>query len=343
MAHDGLVTMAALVSRLPAQLRQAASLVEGVDLPDARPRRVLVCGMGGSAAAGSLLAGAFGDGPVDIAVRRRYGLPGHLGEGDLLVFCSYSGGTEETLSAYAEHRERFGQIPSLVLSSGGEISARAEQDGVPRIPLPGGMPPRAALGCSLGALALALERMGALPGAGEALQEAAGLLERRDGSLALGVNQGNPARDLARRLYGRLPVFYSGPGAPAAAAERSRAQLNENAKVLAWCSQLPELDHNEVVGWEAPTPARERIFVVAYRDPGDHPRVARRFAATREVLGGVVPDWVEVEALGSSPLARALSLVQFGDWLSVHLAERNGVDPMSIAAIDKLKARLGNS
>ena len=153
----------------------------------------------------------------------------------------------------------------------------------------------------------------------------------------------NETRSLARRLYGRLPMIYCGSALAEAAAHRTRAQINENAKTMAFVSRLPEMNHNEIVGWEVAHAARDLGFVLLYRDASDHPRVVARFEATRDALGDRVRDWETVTSKGSGALARLMSLIQFGDYLSVYMAGEYGMDPMAIDLIDELKRRLGET
>jgi glucose/mannose-6-phosphate isomerase len=258
----------------------------------------------------------------------------------LAVLSSYSGNTEETLALYDEARERA--VPRLGLTSGGELARRCEADGVPWVALPAGVvAPRAAVGYSLVSLAFLLEALGD-PGEGdEAWAEAVAVLEdtnRRCGPAR--PESDNPAKLLARALVGRAVTVYAASGFPAAAARRLKGQLNENAKVLAFHEALPEMNHNEVVGWEALAELHPRFGVILLRDEADHPRVARRMDVTRQLLDGEGTEVHVVWSSGVSPLARLLSLVHFGDWLSFYLAVLAGVDPTPITKIDRLKSAL---
>lgn len=328
-----------LVAQIPEQLLASPALM--VELgPVRRPGRLFVCGMGGSSAAATILGGVYGA-DLPCHVHRGYRLPNWLDENCYLVFSSYSGNTEETLAAYADARARYPTLPSCVISSGGLLGERARADGLPMIQLPVGLPPRAAIGYGIGVLRCLFEAVQLAPDSQRDLQEASRLL--RQGNELLGPSAAateNRARLLARRLYGRLPLIYGSGGLSSAVAARWSAQFNENAKVLAHVATLPEMDHNEIMGFAVAGPVREAAFVLALRDPGANARVVRRFAVTREVLGDSLRDWEEIEALGELPFVRALTLLQFGDYLSVYLAGECGVDPMDIAAIEKLKAKL---
>ncbi len=337
--------MLALVKQLPRQIEAALERVgETSGIEDLSRRRILLCGMGGSAAAGELAKGILFSKPVFFAVHRGYRLPGWVDDETLLIFSSYSGNTEEVLSMWDEADGKVPDAPRVVISSGGALTERAREKQVMAIALPGGLPPRASLGWGVGVLFGLLGRMGLLPDAEEGLREAVEVMDRLNEDFAAGENSPkNRVWRLARRLYGKLPLIYAGGEMTAAVAQRWRAQINENAKALAYTSVLPELDHNEIVGWEVPTRARAETFVIALRDRGDHPRVQRRFELTRSILGAKVPGWENVESEGDSIIARAMSLVLIGDYLSVFLAEAGGVEATPVPSIEILKEKLADS
>ena len=327
------------IAAFPAHLREGwrrGEVAEGFGLDARALDGVVVCGMGGSAIGGDLLRTlAEPEAPVPVQVVRGYALPGWVGPRTLVVASSYSGGTEETLAAFAEARARGAAC--AVVASGGALMARAEEDELPRVAIPGGLQPRAALGYSLGVLLRLGRALGLLTLPDDAFEAAAAGAEARAARYA----EGGAARDLAERLRGRLSVVYSGTGLLEAVNLRWRTQLHENAKTLAYGSLLPELNHNEIVGFEAaPGEVLRRVAVVALRDRDDHPQVQRRFAATRAIVEPRVALWHEAETEGEGRLARMLSLVQLGDGVSYWLAMAQGVDPTPVESIQRLKATL---
>ncbi|HKI84534.1 MAG TPA: bifunctional phosphoglucose/phosphomannose isomerase [Candidatus Krumholzibacteria bacterium] len=334
--------MLELVGTLPRQIAQSEQIFEQAEIPRSLARkRIIVCGMGGSAAAGMLAQGLLLDAPVLLALNRAYRLPAWVDEDTLIIFSSYSGNTEEVLSCWASAEKIFPSAPKLVISSGGSLVEKAKSAEVPCLILPGGLAPRASLGFGLGVLLRALSHFDLMEGVQEGLAETVEVLQEGVASMGAAANEtNNPARRLARRLYGKLPLIYSAEGLGAAVARRWCAQINENGKALAYCNVLPELNHNEIVGWEVPTRVRAESFVIALRDRADHPRVQRRFTLTKSVLGARVPQWENVESVGNSPIARAMSLVLFGDYLSVYLAQAGGIEATPVSAIDLLKQKL---
>jgi glucose/mannose-6-phosphate isomerase len=335
---EPLRAMLDLIEQLPSQLATGAAIVGQQDCFGGL-RRALLCGMGGSSIAAAILGGVHAH-ELELRVHRGHRLPAGLDESTLLIFSSYSGNTEETLAAYAEAAS-LAHAARCAIGAGGELADRAGRDGIPYFRLPAGLPPRAALGFGLGALRQLLACQELAPPAEPDIEAAVAVLQAGNAQFGAQAPAGdNRALRLARRLYGRLPLIYATSPLSAAVATRWSNQFNENAKVLAHCAELPELDHNEIMGFGCAGPVREAAYVLLLRDPGADARVLRRIGATREVLGASLRDWDEIEAPGDRAFARALGLVQFGDYLSVYLAGECGVDPVDIAAIDRLKARL---
>jgi glucose/mannose-6-phosphate isomerase len=298
---------------------------------------LIVAGMGGSAVGGRLARGALGARlRRPLAVADGYGLPGWTGPETLVLCSSYSGKTEETLAAYDNAVERG--APRLVATTGGPLGERARRDGVPVIPIPGGFQPRAAVGYSLVAALEAAALCGAAVSVRDEIEGAAALAAELAREWGPDSDDGSEAKALARRLHGTVPVI-AGIELGAAAAYRWKCQINENSGVLAFASALPELDHNEVVGWPA---ARElgRFAAVFLQDPDAHPRDILRTELTAEQARAGA-DVVEiVKPRGETPMERLISLVLLGDLVSLYLAVLRGKDPIDIAPIDALKAAL---
>ena len=330
-----MTTMRDLIAELPEQLRWAARL-DSPEVPAAD--EILVAGMGGSGIAGDI-AGVIADGYGSrIGVHKSYGLPGWVGKiSPQLVAVSHSGNTEETLSSVAAALSA-GLRPTVV-STGGRLAEMAAERDWPLIQPPEGPQPRAAVGYLAGGALRAAEAAGVVPSLSEDLEEAAGIVE-----MLIGGGDGPAvalADDLAEALDGRVSVIYGGHGLAAVAANRWKCQINENGKAPAYWSVLPELDHNEVVGWEAfPRISRDRIGIVTLCDRDAHPRVGLRARLTTELTEDRVGVAGEVEAHGESALARLFSLIVVGDLLSVSIAERAGIDPMPVEIIRSLKGRL---
>jgi glucose/mannose-6-phosphate isomerase len=337
-------SMKSLLESLPEQIRDAAKSAREAAIPVSREIRTLVItGLGGSAIGGDLIRSIAGPRlKVPLIVNRDYELPKFADPTSFVVACSYSGNTEETLSAYQEARRVGACI--LCITSGGQLGAAAKRDLVPVLSLPAGLPPRAALGYSLITLLFALQSVGIIPDMTESANEAAALLSKL--KLRYGTRNPeavNPAKSLARSLWGKVIAIYGSSGIMDTVAYRWRTQIAENAKNLAFHHALPEMNHNELVGWLHPEETLRRVGVVFLRDRGDHPQVQRRFDLSRELIekkAGVVHEaWSE----GRSLLARVMSLVYIGDFVSLYLAYLNGSDPTPVKVIDYFKTRLSSA
>ena len=309
-------------------------------LPDASTvTSIAMCGMGGSGVAGDIVRAMYrGRLPVPLDVVKDAELPEFCGRETLVVCSSFSGNTAETLACFDEASERGCRL--LGLSSGGELARRAEERGVPMVLIPDDPPaPRAAIGLLLGGTLGALESMGLVPAVAADLAEAGEVLEVIAQEVGPRTQRGdNPAKFLAEWIGDRIPVVWGADGLGSVAATRWKTELNENAKTPAFASSLPELDHNEVVGWSRG--AGDGFAVIALRHEGERHEVALRFPVSLELAAESGVNVREVKARGQSALARVLSLVLMGGATSVYLGLLRGFDPMPIEAIDRLKRAL---
>lgn len=336
------VGMFAAMAGLPDQCALAFRELGGqARLPENKPiSNIVVTGLGGSAIGGDLLR-VYAAPRIDvpITVNRDYVLPKFVGPDTLVFAVSYSGNTEETLSAYAEARERGASV--VALTTGGKLGALAQADGFPVVEVPGGISPRAATGYLFMPTLQVLHRLGLLPNVADEADEMIALLgEMRQKLEPATAEANNQAKQIARRLQGKIPVIWGAAGTTEVVAQRWKGQINENAKAPAYWNMLPELNHNEIVGLEVPAEILKKIHLIILRDNRDHPRVQKRIAITKEVVQDKIDGYTEVEALGQGTLAKLYSLIYIGDYTSVYLAALNGVDPGPVKVIDFLKNEL---
>lgn len=332
--------MLEIVCSLPSHCREGYALgLASDDLPSAEGvTSVAVCGMGGSAVSGDVIRALYADRlHVPVTVVRTPELPEHCGPHSLVLASSYSGNTSEALTLFDEAARRGCRL--IAITSGGELSRRATEVGGGLVRLPIGFMPRAALGyLSLGALG-ALESIGLVPAVASDLEEAVAEMEGEVSRCGPDVPSGsNLAKALAMRIGDRVPVIWAAEGIGGVAASRWKTQFNENAKMPAFWSALPELDHNEVVGWSEGQGSQ--FVVVALRHPGEHPDVAARFPLSLDIARSSGAQVEEVHASGRSALARLFTLALHGDLVSTYHALMNGVDPSPIDAIVRLKRAL---
>lgn len=333
------------IGELPDQCRSAWALAQELHLPPAygAVEHVVILGMGGSAIGGALLQGLVAaECAVPITVVRDYGLPAFVrGPNYLVVGCSYSGNTEETLTAVGQALDRG--VGLVAVTTGGELAALAQEKGLPLVRFDYRSQPRAALGYSFTLLLGLLCRLGLVRDYSADLEEAVQVMEAWQVEIGASVPpQRNAAKSLARRIWDRLPVVY-GAGFLAAVANRWKTQFNENAKHWSFFEALPELNHNAVVGFGMPRAVRERAIVLMLRSDLDHPRVRMRWDVTRELLQREQVATGTLQGRGESALAHMLSLIHFGDYVSYYVAMLNGVDPTPVETIAFLKRRLAQA
>jgi glucose/mannose-6-phosphate isomerase len=307
------------------------------------PALLAVGALGGSAIAAELTEGLYRDRlQRPMLVVRDYRWPACVGRDALALLSSYSGETEETLALYREAGERG--VARAAITTGGTLGAWCARDGVPRAGLPGGSPPRAALFASWVGITALLHALGWVEDPAPGWSEAAAVLRARNAAIGPDAPApGNPAKRLAAAIAGRTVLIYSGGERVGPVGTRWRQQLNENAKMLGHSATVPELNHNEIVGWEGEDGLPGPVAVLLLRDAEDSAATRARLTLTGEAAARRGAAVHEVESSGEGRLARLASLVQFGDHLSLYLALMNGVDPTPVASIDEFKRRLAES
>jgi glucose/mannose-6-phosphate isomerase len=306
---------------------------EGVD-------SVAILGMGGSGSAGDIArVVAEPRIPVPFRVFKGYGeLPSWIGRNSLVIASSYSGNTEETLEVLTKAHERGARI--VTISSGGQLEQLAVDFGAAHVKVPEGHQPRASLGYLAMPVLSVLSRMELIPEASadvaETVRTVATICEdchRQN------PQSENPAKGLAARLAGKLPLIYGGIGIGAAAAYRFKCDLNEYAKMHAFSNEIPEANHNEIVGFESPDYAAD-LVVVYLRDIDEHPRIAQRFEIFDRLISKGISDSITIQSTGTSPLARILSLVAVTQFAAIYAGLALDVDPGPVEPIENLKREL---
>ena len=242
------------------------------------------------------------------------------------------------MSSFKEAQKRGAKI--LCISSGGGVEKLARKKRTPIIRIPGELPPRAALGYSFFPLLITLGKLGLIRNKKQEIVETVALLKQKSDEYGVPDAASNKALQLAEQLHGRLGVVYSSAERFDAVATRWRGQMAENGKSLMFGHVLPEMNHNELVGWKALTGQMPEMQVVFLRDKDDHPRVKVRMDITRGIIAEQTKHMAEVWSEGTSPLARMFSLVYLGDWVSFYLAILYGIDPTPVEVIDYLKDEL---
>ena len=325
---------------LPEQVAAASQAARGLSgLPDHDyVEHVVVVGMGGSGIAGDVMVAVAGPFlPVPVSVVKGYDLPDFVGTGSLVFAISFSGDTEETVEAADEALDAGASL--VAVTSGGALERLASAAGAPVVPVPPAIPqPRAALGAMAIPPLVVLEEIGLFPGASSWIDLAVSQLGRRRDHL---VQPGSLAEELAERIGRTIPLVHGAQAVGAAAAARWKNQVNENAKAPAFFAVQPELCHNEVAAWgQHGDVTRQILTLVNLRHDAEHPQVSRRFAIVEEIMREVVAGVAEVRAEGDGDLAQLLDLMLVGDFVSLHMAAREGIDPGPVPVLSELKQRL---
>jgi glucose/mannose-6-phosphate isomerase len=334
--------MLAAVESFPKQCSEALRLGrEMLDVPPADGiRRVAFAGMGGSGIGGDILRAILEEAAgLTISVHRSYRLPSVLGSDTLVVLVSYSGNTEETLSAMEDAVYLGCKI--IAVTSGGTLLERARARNIPAIVVPGGLQPRAALGYLTLPQAVVLEKMGLMQGfVKTAYDSVESLREKKEEWERLTPTSRNFAKRLALRLQGKIPVIYGTDGLLGVAAYRWKCQFNENSKVPAFSHVLPEMNHNEIVGWHRLDDMAKKVEVIFLADEDDKSHIAKRVEITAEILKDRVGGVTVVHVGGQSRTEKLLSAVLLGDFTSAYLALLRDVDPTPVEVISILKERM---
>lgn len=298
---------------------------------------IVVAGMGGSAFPVSFLKSWPGT-SVPLEVVRDYELPGYVNERTLVVSSSYSGNTEETLSAIRDAESKGAQI--AVIAAGGKLADYAREKQYPLFTIPGGIQPRMSSFYFLAALVQMFETIGLVPqGSTDELAATGEWLKDQTGSWKPEIPTAkNPAKQLAHELMGRSVVVYSGPKL-FPAANKIKICCNENAKNVAWTNQYPEFNHNEFIGWSS-HPTDKPYAVIEIRSNLEHPRVQKRFEVSERLLSGLRPAPEVIEPQGETLLQQLLWTANFGDYVTLYLALLNGVDPTPVDLVERLKVEL---
>jgi len=335
--------MLKLISELPCQCRDAYGIGKKILLHD-MPQKIdnlIFAGLGGSAIGADVIRIYLqNELKVPIVVSRNYKLPGFVGKNTLLICSSYSGNTEETLASFEDGLSRGAFI--ITLGSGGRLKELSVKNGFTHIDIPSGYPPRTAIGYMSITLLAVLNQLGIVEDKGGEVEKVyTALSDLRDREIGIDVPiTKNLSKTLAEKLYNRFCVVYGTSDSTEAVALRWRGQIAENSKSLSSSHVLPEMNHNEIVGWEFPKKLLKDFKVIVLRDKNDHPRTQKRIDISIDIIKQSGAEIFPIERENSSFLARIFSLIYIGDFLSFYLAILNKIDPTPVKRVDYLKKEL---
>lgn len=326
--------MRSLIEQFPRQLQEALSIAGKYSFrtspTSAQVSHIVIAGLGGSGIGAEIVQNYVTPTlRIPLLVCKDYALPGFVNEHTLVIACSYSGNTEESLKAMEQALTKQAMV--IAVCSGGKMQAMAEEKDLDCILIPSGMPPRACLGYSMVQLLRILEHYQLIDSTYQAeLEQTAAFLNRE----AAALNQAG--KEWAALLYNKLPIIYADQHI-SGVATRWRQQINENGKMLAWERILPEMNHNELVGWRD---TDDRYAVIFLKSGLESPRIGQRMDINKQIIQPYTPHVYEVSATGQTYFERAFYLILLGDWLSWHLAQVRGFDATEVKVIDFLKGEL---
>jgi glucose/mannose-6-phosphate isomerase len=332
-----------LLVKTPYCCRDAIMRTKQTNLPTkVKPKNIVIVGMGGSAIGGEILKDWLRDDlPIPIEVSRDYILPAYVNKDTFVIANSYSGNTEETLSAFLAAKKR--NCTTIAITSGGQLEAFCKKLQVPHVPIPKGLPPRVAVPYLFFPLPVLMKKIGILSNKGDEIEETIQVLERIGKANSISVpTETNKAKKLAQELMDTVPIIY-GFRQYGAIAHRLKTQFNENSKIPAKHDVFPELNHNETVGWEAPETITKNFSVILIRDHEEPLEIRSRIETTTSLAFSRAKKVLEIEAEGQGKLARMFSVLCVGDFASVYLAILQGKDPTPVKIIDRVKKELAKA
>lgn len=293
-------------------------------------KNVLICGLGGSGIGGSIVTDLVTPiVKVPICATKDYSVPNFVDEHTLVIASSYSGNTEETLFALEKCQKKNAEIACV--SSGGKLAKIAQENGYNFIQIPGGHPPRAMFGYSFTQLFFILKNYGIIDNSFEEdFEISIKLLSDKKDQIKI------KAKDLANKMFNQTSVIYTAHGFEGVGI-RFRQQINENSKMLCWHHVIPEMNHNELLGWRTNT---DKLAVVFFRNKHDFNRNQVRIDINKKVISKYTKNISEIWSDGNSPLQNTLYHIHFGDWVSWYLSVKNNVDAIEIDVINFLKGEL---
>ncbi len=321
--------MRQVILDFPKQLEAGLELAKDITV-EGKFRNVIVCGMGGSALPADLLATLF-EPKLPFVIHKDYGLPYFVSPHSLVICVSYSGNTEETVSALSEAVEK--KVPTVVIATGGKLKELATKHQLPFVEIPSGIQPRSAVGYMFAAVTKILANHQIMSDISADVKTTVKDLTSIQASLE------KEGKVLAEKVKGRIPVVYASRQYQALA-EIWKIRFNENAKIPAFYNYFPELNHNEMTGFSEVEKVEAKFYGIFLQDHTDHPRIAKRMDLTADVLKGKKIPVSMIGATKGSVTAKVFSSLLLSDWTSYHLALLNEVDPTPVPMIEDFKRKL---
>lgn len=291
---------------------------------------VLICGLGGSGIGGTVVSQIVKSyAKLPICINKDYKIPAFVNENTLVIASSYSGNTEETIEMIVSARDKNAEI--CIITSGGKLLEIAKEKNYNFITIPGGLPPRGAFGLAFPTLLTFLNHYNIIEkNFNTEFENAISIINNEEANII------NEAKNITEKLYKKIPIIYADANYEGVAV-RFRQQINENSKMLCWHHVIPEMNHNELVGWRT---KNDDLAVVIFRNEDDYYRTQKRMEVNKTVFEKYTSTIIEIYSKGKSQLEKSLYLIHLGDWISFFLSEKNGVDVVEVDVITDLKNEL---
>jgi len=322
----------------PIQMKEAQSIGEKIELKNTYTdiQNIILCGMGGSAIGGDLSRSLVSNSlKLPLIVNRNYKLPNWVNSNSIVICSSYSGNTEESLSAYHDAISKGARV--IGVTTGGKLASLLDQNNNDKVAIPTGLQPRAAVAFSFIPLLYLLKKLNVTDG--EAINDLGSTINAielaRD--LYSADNDKNPTLSLAKEIYDTLPIIYGENESTSAIALRWKGQFCENSKMLAYHNEIPEMNHNEIVGWQENSQLLKKITILWVSDKSLNTRNSLRIDASRNILKNIPSLQKKIELDGGCFTERFIHLLHFGDWVSYWCALLHKTDPSPVNKIDVLK------
>jgi glucose/mannose-6-phosphate isomerase len=324
--------MKELIEDFTTHIAQSINISENTTLKPTNKQitSVLICGLGGSGIGGTVVSQVIADNALlPIVINKDYKIPAFVNRSTLVIACSYSGNTEETLEMIGQAQAKNAEIACV--TSGGKLHEIAKEKAYNHIIIPGGHPPRAAFGLAFPTLFTLLKHYSVITeDYTSQFNNAIATINKEETNIIA------EAKNITEKLMGKIPVIYSDAWFEGVAI-RFRQQINENGKMLCWHHAIPEMNHNELVGW---TTKNEDLAVVIFRNEDDYFRTQKRMEVNKTVFEKYTSTILEIYSKGNSRLERSLYLIHLGDWVSFLIAEKKGIDVTEVDVITNLKNEL---
>jgi len=322
----------------PSQMKDAKSIGENINLKNkySEAQNIVVCGMGGSAIGGDLSKALLKNSlKLPLIVNRNYELPNWLNSSSIVICSSYSGNTEESLNAYHNAIAKGAKV--IGITTGGELSSLLSKNNNDKVEIPSGLQPRAAVAYSFIPLLYLLKKLNltddkVISDIGTAIDT----LKIARNSYSESIDK-NPTFNLAQNIYNTLPIIYGEDGSTSAIALRWKGQFCENSKMLAYHNDIPEMNHNEIVGWQENPEILKRISILWISDKSINSRNSLRIDTSKDIIDNIPFFQKKIEIDGQNFTERFIHLLHFGDWVSYWCALLHSTDPSPVKKIDKLK------